>query len=142
MNRLLSATAIALVLGVTAVMAETPASPPTNKPGTVENKAAPAGSTAIATNKDLTLTDAQAKNWLKKAVISSDGKNVGEVTAIKRDSSGTVTELQAGIGGFLGIGETKVQVMPSQFTLQNDRVELSLTSEQVKTLPRVVKVGS
>jgi hypothetical protein len=120
-------------------MAETPANPPANKPGAVENKAPPAASTAATTNKGLTLAEAQAKNWLKKAVISSVGKNVGDVTAIKRDSSGTVTQLQAGIGGFLGMGETQVQVMPARFTLQNDRVDLSLTAEQVKTLPRVVK---
>ena len=116
-------------------MAETSA----NKPGPVENKAPPAASGASATNKGPTLTEAQATSWLKKAVISSDGRNVGVVTAINRDSSGTVTELQAGIGAFLGIGETHVQVKPPHFTLQNDRVVLSLTAEQVKTLPRIVK---
>jgi PRC-barrel domain len=70
---------------------------------------------------------------------SSDGKNVGEVTALKRDASGKVAELQAGIGGFIGIGETQVRVTPAQFKLENDRVVLSLTAEQVKALPKIVK---
>jgi hypothetical protein len=87
----------------------------------------------------LVLTEAQANAWIKKAVFSSDGKNVGEVTALKHDASGKVPELQAGIGGFIGIGETQVRVMPAQFKLENDRVVLLLTAEQVKTLPKVAK---
>lgn len=67
------------------------------------------------TKEGLVLTEAQAKAWIKKAIFSSDGKNVGEVTALKRDASGKVAELEAGIGGFLGMGETQVRVMPAQF---------------------------
>ena len=99
----------------------------------------PAASTTTVTKDGLVLTEAQANVWIKKAVYSSDGKNVGEVTALKRDASGKVAELQAGIGGFIGIGETQVRVMPAQFKLENDRVVLSLTAEQVKTLPKMVK---
>jgi hypothetical protein len=134
MNKLLSATAFAIVFGMTAAVAQTttPASPPTEK-------MSPSASTTTVTKDGLVLTEVQANAWIKKAVYSSDGKNVGEVTALKRDASGKVAELQAGIGGFIGIGETQVRVMPAQFKLENDRVVLSLTSEQVKTLPKIVK---
>ena len=134
MNKLLGATALAIVLGATAAVAQTtaPASPPAEK-------MSPPASTTTVTKDGLVLTEAQANAWIKKAIYSSDGKNVGEVTALKRDASGKVAELQAGIGGFIGIGETQVRVMPTQFKLQNDRVVLSLTAEQVKALPAIVK---
>jgi hypothetical protein len=99
----------------------------------------PAASTTTVTKEGLVLTETQANAWIKKAIYSSDGKNVGEVSALKRDASGKVAELQAGIGGFLGMGETQVRVMPAQFKLEGDRVVLSLTAEQVKVLPKIAK---
>jgi len=83
------------------------------------------------------MTDEEAKTWVDKAVYSSDDKNVGDVAVIQRDASGTVTSLQADIGGFLGIGTTRVKIMPSQFKLSDDRIVLALTAEQVKQLPKV-----
>lgn len=47
--------------------------------------------------------------------------------------------MQADIGGFLGMGETRVRLTPAQFKLQEDRVTLSVTAEQAKTLPTVQK---
>ena len=111
MNKLLGTTALAIVLGATAAVAQTTA--PTSPP--VEKMSPPASSTTTVTKDGLVLTEAQATAWVKKAVYSSDGKNVGEVT------------------------ETQVRVMPAQFKLENDRVVLSLTAEQVKTLPKIVK---
>jgi len=135
MNKLLGGTALAIVLGATAAAAQTtsPTSPP------AEKMSPPAASTTTVTKDGLVLTEAQANAWIKKAVYSSDGKNVGEVTALKRDATGKVAELQAGIGGFIGIGETQVRVMPTQFKLENDRVVLLLTAEQVRALPAIVK---
>ena len=135
MNKLLGATALAIVLGATATVAQTTA--PATTPA--EKMSPPASSTTTVTKDGLVLTETQANAWIKKTVYSSDGKNVGEVTALKRDASGKVVELQAGIGGFIGIGETHVRVMPAQFKLENDRVVLSLTAEQVKALPEVAK---
>lgn len=139
MNKVLGATALAVLLASTAVMAQTtsPANPPASKPDTTDKMTPPAASTTTMTKEGLVLTEAQANAWIKKAIFSSDGKNVGEVTALKRDASGKVAELQAGIGGFLGIGETHVRLMPAQFKLENDRVTLSLTAEEVKALPKI-----
>jgi PRC-barrel domain len=139
MNKVLGATALAILLGATAAIAQTtsPTSPSASTPA--EKMAPPPASTTTVTKDGIVLTEAQANAWVKKAVYSSDGKNVGEVTALKRDASGKVAELQAGIGGFIGIGETQVRVMPAQFKLENDRVVLSLTAEQVKTLPKIAQ---
>ena len=141
MNKVLGATALAVLLGATVAMAQTtsPAGPPASKPDTAEKMAPAAASTTTVTKEGLVFTEAQANAWIKKAVFSSDGKNVGEVTSLKRDASGKVAELQAGIGGFLGMGETQVRLMPAQFKLENDRVVLSLTTEQVKALPPIAK---
>ncbi len=83
------------------------------------------------------LSDDQAKALKNSAVWTSDQKNVGEVADIKRDSSGRVTELHADIGGFLGFGETRVRVMPDEFKVENDRVVLTRTEEQVESLPEM-----
>lgn len=85
------------------------------------------------------LTEEQAKALIDATVLSSDDKNLGEVAAIQRDSEGKVTELQADIGGFLGIGETRVRVAPSQFTVVDNKVRLTLTAEQAKALPKIEK---
>lgn len=85
------------------------------------------------------MSDDEAKNWVNKTVYSSDGKNLGEVAEVLRDNSGRVSELHADIGGFLGIGETRVKVMPEQFKLASDRVILNVPSDQAKTLPHLAK---
>ncbi len=85
------------------------------------------------------LTDAEAERWMNKVVYSSDDKNLGEVSGFMRAADGTVQELHADIGGFLGIGETRVRIMPSQFKLGEDRVILNVTGEQAKTLPQISK---
>ena len=84
----------------------------------------------------ITLTEEQAKSWIDKRVFSSDGKELGEVAAFKRAADNTVLEMQADIGGLLGIGETRVTLSPEQFRLQNGRVILNLTEAQAKALPK------
>lgn len=151
MSRLLPAVAIAALFAAPAAFAQTttpggttpspaPSAPAVTAPASpstapMEKHATPPADTSASAGH--TMTDTQAKAWIDKAVYSSDDKNVGDVAAIQRDASGTVTSLQADIGGFLGIGSSRVKVMPSQFTLSDDRVVLNLTSEQVKQLPKV-----
>ncbi len=103
------------------------------------NQPATAPVAAAASAAKLTLTAEQAKTWIGKPVYSSDDKKIGEVIALARGADNTVTELHAGIGGFLGLGETHVRVMPAQFKLMVDRVVLDVTSAQAKGLPNFVK---
>jgi hypothetical protein len=131
-----------------AVIAQTTTAPPP-----ADNKAAPGSSAAPSTPSAApttgtstagapTMTEEQAKSWIDKAVYSSDDKNLGDVAAIKRDPSGKVTEVHADIGGFLGIGSSRVRLMPSDFKLQGDRMVLNVTAEQAKSLPKVEASGS
>lgn len=113
----------------------TPAPSQTSPPATKPVPTVP----ATPSQKEETMTQAQAKAWVDKAVYSSDGSKLGTVSEIRLDSSGKISELDADIGGFLGIGQSRVRVMPSQFKLAGDRVILTLTSAQTKDLPKINK---
>lgn len=133
------------IFATSAAFAQTTApseTPPATPPAVTAPPAATAPSVQPMTpaEKAPMLTEAQAKALIDATVLSSDDKNVGEVAAIQRDSSGKVSELHIDIGGFLGIGQTRVRVMPSEFTVTTDnKVKLMLTSEQTKQLPKIEK---
>jgi PBP1b-binding outer membrane lipoprotein LpoB len=120
-------TAAALFLGGGIAAAQTTTTPKSTTD-------TPAATTA---SPKVTLTEVQAKSWIDKPVYSSDNKQIGEVVAFKRGADNVVTEMHADIGGMLGMGESRVKLMPAQFKLQGDRVVLNLTQEQAKTLPKV-----
>jgi len=105
--------------------------------GADEKSSTTMADTAQSQGADISLTEQEAQTWIDKPVFSSDGEQVGEVGAIQRDPDDKVIGLHADIGGFLGLGETRVNLMPAQFKLQGDRVELNLTAEQAKSLPKV-----
>lgn len=142
----LAASLMAATAAVAQTAPETTAPAPAEK---IEEPAAPAAtpapaaapSTTAATPSAgvVTLTDEQAKAWVDKPIYSSDNKNLGEVAAVARGSSGEVSEIHADIGGFLGLGETRVRVMPSEFSLAEDKVVLNLTADQAKQLPTIAK---
>jgi PRC-barrel domain len=94
---------------------------------------------ASVTATGLTLSDDETKLWIGKPVYSSDGKNIGSVEAFKRGPDNKVMELHAGVGGFLGLGETHVVVLPTQFKLAGDRVTIDVASTAAKDLPKVQK---
>ena len=139
MQKLIPAVLAASLLASSAALAQTtPAPPPASPaPAAAEKNMAPPVS-ASTPSEVITLTDEQVKGWIAKSVYSSDSKNIGEVVEFTRDSSGKVTEMHADIGGFLGLGQTRVRLMPSEFKLLDDRVVLSITAEQAKTLPKVL----
>ncbi|MBR2536718.1 MAG: PRC-barrel domain-containing protein [Hyphomicrobium sp.] len=141
----------ASLMAATAAIAQT-APEPTTPPAPaekIEEPAAPAATPAPAAAPSttaatpaagvVTLTDEQAKAWVDKPIYSSDNKNLGEVAAIARGSSGEISEIHADIGGFLGLGETRVRVMPNEFSLGEDKVVLNLTADQAKQLPTIAK---
>ena len=109
---------------------------PAIKPSDTATPAQPSDASP-ASPSGLTLTEAEAKKWIGKTIYSSDNKNVGEVTDLKRDADGKVLELHADIGGFLGIGETRVKVLPDQFQVGADRITLNVTGEAAGKLPKV-----
>ncbi len=147
MQKFIPFLAAATLVASSAAMAQTTApTTPAPAPSAVEITPPLATKPGMSTTQDTSkkaaapmLTDEQAKAWINKVVYSSDDKNLGEVAAFQRDTAGNVTEMHADIGGFLGLGETRVRVMPSEFKLVTDRVVLNVTSEQAKNLPKIMK---
>lgn len=140
----------ASLMATTAAFAQTPpeSTPPapaekieevTPPAATPPAAAAPSTTAAVPSAGVITLTDEQAKAWVDKPIYSSDNKNLGEVAAVARGSSGEISEIHADIGGFLGLGETRVRVMPSEFSLGEDKVVLNLTADEAKKLPTLAK---
>ena len=106
---------------------------------TIAQPSTPPSAVAKLAPAALMLTADEAKTWIDKDIYSSDNTKVGEVAAFARGTDNTVSEMHADIGGFLGIGETRVKLTPEQFKLQGDRVVLNLTAAQAKDLPKIVK---
>ena len=102
-----------------------------------DNKSGPA---AAQQDASISLTEQEVLKWLDKPVYSSDGKKIGEVAAFQRDAAtNKVIGMHADIGGFLGLGQTRVKLTPAQFKLQGDRVVLDLTAAQTNDLPKAQK---
>jgi PRC-barrel domain len=105
-----------------------------------KTKIEPSATTAATSAQQgatLALTEEEGKTWIDKPIYSSDGQKIGEVVAFQRDAANNVIGLHADVGGFLGIGQTRINLTPPQFKLQGDRVVLELTAAQAKELPKV-----
>ena len=84
----------------------------------------------IDVGSKMTPTDA----WIGLAVYSADNKNIGEVSGITGD------KIYMDVGGFLGIGETRVQLDDDNIAgVKDDRIDLKLTEAEAKQLPPVDK---
>jgi len=147
MLKLLSGASIAALIAFSPAIAQT-TTPDTTPPAATQDKSPSTTTPSVQSGTQpatqqaataVTLTADQAKEWVDKPVFSNDGKEIGEVYEFKRTADNKVTELHADIGGFLGMGETRVKLAPSEFKLQGDRVVLNVTAAQAKDLPKVQK---
>ncbi len=85
-----------------------------------------------------TLSDDQVKEWIGRSVYSSDGKELGEIGDLNRGPDNKVTELYVDIGGFLGLGETRVRAGADKLQeVRDDRIILNITEADAKSLPKV-----
>lgn len=69
-------------------------------------------------------------NVIGLPVYSSDGQKLGEVTDV--GMSGGQRAVRAEMGGFLGLGSSPVVIGADSFQQKADRIELSMTAEQVR----------
>lgn len=104
-----------------------------------ENKAAATAAPAESTKTAMTMTVEEGKKWIGKRVYSRDGSDIGEIAELKASPDGLVEYFHTDIGGFLGLGETSVQVKPEQFELRDEKLYLGMTQEEAKNLPLVTK---
>ena len=85
------------------------------------------------------VTAAQGEEWVGKRVYSQNGDDIGEIAAFKAGDDGNVRYFHTDIGGFLGIGETSVEVKPDQFEMRDGKVYLNMSKKEAMQLPRVEK---
>jgi hypothetical protein len=79
----------------------------------------------------------EAKNWIGRAVYSSDNKKIGEIIEIKRAPDDKVTEVYVDTGTFLGIGGTRYRVTSDQIQeVKPDGLVLTLKESEVKSVPQ------
>jgi hypothetical protein len=64
------------------------------------------------------------------AVYSSDGQKMGQVTHVAM--SAPRQAVRAEIGGFLGLGQRSVIIPADMFVQKADRIEVSMTAEEVR----------
>jgi hypothetical protein len=89
---------------------------------------APSGGVDLNLNINRELAPTQA--WVGRAVYSIDGKRLGEVAAVADDS------MYVDMGGFLGIGESRVLLHQSQIgSATSERIVVKMTEADAKSLP-------
>ena len=69
------------------------------------------------------------------SVFSSDGSKMGTVQSVATAPDGKATAIHLKTGGFLGIGGKLVVIPDTKFTKTGDRIQLSMTSDEVSKLP-------
>lgn len=69
-------------------------------------------------------------------IVNAAGEEIGEVEEVLADADGKIVAVTAEVGGFLGIGEKEVVVSLEHLELQGDRFMTSLSSDQMKAMPR------
>jgi hypothetical protein len=116
------------------------ATAPGNTPSTADAPSTDTATSQPAGAAPLMVTDADLSKWVGRSVYSSDGKDLGEIAALKREPDGKVDEIHADIGGFLGFGETRVRFAADQIKeAKDDRLVVTLTEAEVNNLPPIEK---
>jgi len=137
MRSITLAAALASALAISALAADTTTTvDPVTAPAATATTSAPSP-VAKRAGTSLTLTEQDGLTWTNKPVYSLDGTNLGKVVDFQRGTDNGVVSMHADVGGFWGMGMTRVNLMAPQFKLQGDRVVLTLTAAEVKALPAI-----
>lgn len=116
--------------------------PPMEATETIDNSGAQA--TEQATNPQsegtktarFSVTEEEADAWLGRPVYSTDGEELGEIVSLQRNPDGSVQQLKADIGGFLGFGETRILISADQIQeVKDDSLVLTFTQAEAQELP-------
>jgi glucose/arabinose dehydrogenase len=106
--------------------------PPASRPETTPMP--PAQRPAPLPN-DKSASPVQTNPLIGLAVFSADGTKLGNVQSVATNPDGKATAIHLKTGGFLGIGAKLVAIPDGKFTKTGDRVQLSMTSDEVGKLP-------
>jgi ribosomal 30S subunit maturation factor RimM len=67
-------------------------------------------------------------------IVGPTGEAVGEVEEVLTDAGGNIA-IAAEVGGFLDLGEKGVVIPLTQLRLADDKLETTMTREQIEALP-------
>jgi PRC-barrel domain protein len=110
-----------------------PSPPPASRPETTP--VPPAQKPAPRPNDKSASSPVQTNPLIGLAVFSADGTKLGNVQSVATNPDGKATAIHLKTGGFLGIGAKLVAIPDGKFTKTGDRVQLSMTSDEVGKLP-------
>ena len=156
MRKLLTTISVASLLAITPALAQTgPATPPskTPPPASVPDKSEPMPDRTMPKVAPGASTDApgaklapasmgehRASNLLNASIKNAAGETVGDINDLLLDSSGKITHVIVGVGGFLGIGERDVALQFDQVQLIRDSsnrltATAKVTKDSLKSAP-------
>ena len=70
-----------------------------------------------------------------RPVVSSDGKELGQVVEVNKGSDGKIHSIQVDVGRWLGLGSKVVTINADKFEHLADQVRLRFRNEEVQSLP-------
>ena len=70
-----------------------------------------------------------------RPVLSSDGKELGQVVEVNKGPDGKIQSIQVDVGRWLGLGSKVVTITADKFEHLADRVKLLLRGEEVQSMP-------
>jgi hypothetical protein len=82
-------------------------------------------------------TEADMEKLIGQSIKNAQGDTVGDVEAVHVDSSGKITNVIVGVGGFLGVGEREVALSWKDLTVSDEgrEVRTNMTKDALKALP-------
>jgi hypothetical protein len=70
-----------------------------------------------------------------RSVVSSDGKELGQVVEVNKGPDGKIHSIQVDFGRWLGLGSKTVTINADKFEHLADQVRLHLRGEEVQSMP-------
>ena len=138
MTKTMSAIAVALLLGAGQMAYAQTTQHPTNA-----NPNAPAASRDATMNRDANANRAEeriqpdqirASKMIGSSVYDVQNRNIGKVRELVLDRSGQVAAVAVDVGTFLGMGGKTVAVKLNDLKMDNNRITLDRTKEQLQQM--------
>ncbi len=86
------------------------------------------------------VTEGGTKDWIGRAVYSSDNKKIGEILDISRAPDNRVVDVDVDTGTFLGVGATRYRVTSDQIQeVKPDGLVLTLKESEVMSMPKAAE---
>ena len=89
--------------------------------------AEPSSSNALASMKP--------DDLVGKKLYDKNGAEVETIEAVRMSAGGKIAAVDIDVGGFLGIGSRRVPVPIDDLSLNGNRIQSSMTADQIRTLP-------